>query len=211
MNNELIANWETLSHTELRVKESSKEVWKRMLETAIGEMKANMPESGHTTRIEIVDGPRYGDDLPTRIIHQWKECALNALGKETSELSETEKFAIAFCCGCEIEFKSDRNLHPLDPEQPKDGPRLRWKTKNKVAIIKDGIGFRCYERRDDGEIDDSPATPRVTPAGAEKLMTHELQESEKDNADLLRRLGGVVGRHAKQCANAAHPTISSSV
>jgi hypothetical protein len=47
-----------------------------------------------------------------------------------------EKFAIAYFSGVPTEFVSDRQLHPLDPCNPVDGPRVRLRTKVKVGIYK---------------------------------------------------------------------------
>lgn len=140
-----LIKYETLKHTAPLVRESSGEVWMRMFNRAIKEMKANMPEPGHATKIQLIDGPGVSSDIPNRILSQWREAVIGVKDKEVHELNDMEKFCIAYFSGVEIEFHSDRQLHPLDPRNTAEGPRLRWKTKNKVGLVKDGGKFFCYE------------------------------------------------------------------
>jgi hypothetical protein len=127
--NSLVKKYEYLTHSEPIVKESSREVWSRMLSTAWNHMKQNAPEPGYTTRIEMTDGPRFTSELPEIIIAGWRDAVIGAKDKEVDELNEMEKFAIAYFSGVPAEFDD------VSPKNPNKWS-LRWRTKVKVGIYK---------------------------------------------------------------------------
>ncbi len=132
------------THAEPLQHESSHEVLARMMNTAWQHMKTNRPEPWHTTRIEITDGPRVARDLIQRVLAQWRDAVIGAADKEVTELNDMERFAIAYFFGVEIESYRDPQLHPLDPMSPLEGPMLRWRTKHRCAIVREGGKFVCY-------------------------------------------------------------------
>lgn len=120
----------------LNVRESSTDVWDRMLRRAIDEAKKNSPKPGEKVTIQIMDAPQ-----PARfdnIMQAWANTAMMITHKEPHELTEHEKFCIAFAAGCEIEtFSPERQSHS-------DPLMLHWRIKHPCAIVKRNGRFTVY-------------------------------------------------------------------
>jgi hypothetical protein len=130
---------EFLTWRELPVAESSGQVWGRMMDRAIQEAKANQPGPGERVLIQMLDGPR-----PVDVSSGWIATAKGAIGKEVRNLTDKEKFCIAFAAHVEVETFAPE----IKPDEPRPIPMLHWRTKYPCGIVSVPGGFRVYVKEE---------------------------------------------------------------
>jgi hypothetical protein len=126
---------DVLTWREMPMTESSGQVWGRMMDRAIQEARANKPGPGERVVIQMSDGPR-----PVDVAGGWMATAKGAIGKAVRDLTDKEKFCIAFAAHVEVETFAPE----IKPDEPKPIPMLHWRTKYPCGIVSVPVGFRVY-------------------------------------------------------------------